>query len=85
MALLVVAGAGVSHLQGLDRLSLRVVPPAVRRESFALVYAGQMTTQGLCYAAAGAAAEHLPASTVIPLAAGCGLAVLLLAAIWIRG
>jgi hypothetical protein len=60
-------------------VSLRVVPQAARRETFALLHAGQMAAQGLGYAAAGAAAEHLEPSIVIPLAALCG-AVTMLAA-----
>lgn len=72
-ALLVLAGVGIAHLQGLDQVSLRVVPADVRREGFALVHAGQMTTQGLGFAAAGAAAEHLAPSTVIPVAGVCGV------------
>jgi hypothetical protein len=78
VALLVVAGLDTSYLLGLDQLALRAVPEDVRRRGFTLLMAGTMVTQGLGFAAAGALAEWLPTTTVIPLAAASGLAVALI-------
>jgi hypothetical protein len=79
MALLVLAGTGTSAMIGLDQLTVAALPEEVRRRGFALLQAGMMVTQGLGFAAAGAAAEWLPVTTVIPVAGICGLAVVLVA------
>lgn len=77
VGLLVVAGATGSYLIGLDRLAVAAVPEELRRRGFALQSAGMMVTQGLGFAAAGALAEWLPVTTVVPLLAGAGLVLVL--------
>lgn len=77
MAVLVLSGLAGSYLMGLDQLALATVPEDLRRRGFALQSAGMMVTQGLGFAAAGAMAEWLPVTVVIPLFAGSGLVVAL--------
>ena len=77
IALLVLSGLGTSYLIGLDQMALAAVPEDIRRRAFTLLQAGSMVTQGLGFAAAGAIAEWLPVTTVIPLLAGSGLVVAL--------
>ena len=76
VGLLVLAGSG-AYLIGLDQLALAAAPTTARRSAFTLLGAGMMVTQGLGFAAAGAAAEWLPVTAVIPLSAATGLLVVL--------
>ncbi len=79
LGLLVLAGMG-AYLIGLDQLALATVPEHARRPAFALLGAGMMVTQGLGFAAAGALAEWLPVTAVVPLFAAAGLVVVLVVA-----
>lgn len=76
VGLLVLAGLG-AYLIGLDQLALATLAESARRQAFALLSAGMMVTQGLGFAAAGAVAEWLPVTAVIPLFALTGLLVVL--------
>jgi hypothetical protein len=84
VAMLVLAGLGNGYLLGLDQLMVAAVPEDVRRRCFTLLGAGTMVTQGLGFAAAGAAAEWLPVPVVVPIAAACGIAVVLAAGARLR-
>jgi hypothetical protein len=77
IALLVLAGLGTSYLIGLDQVALATVPEPIRRRAFTLLQAGSMVTQGPGFAAAGAVAEWLPVTVVIPLLAAAGLVIVL--------
>ncbi|MEJ3651419.1 MFS transporter [Actinomycetes bacterium KLBMP 9759] len=79
IALLVLGGLGMSYSIGLDQITIARIPEQVRRQSFTLVNAGMMVTQGLGFAAAGAVAEWLPVPVALPLLATTGLAAVLLA------
>lgn len=78
IALLVLSGLGSSYLIGLDQIALATVPEDVRRRAFTVLQAGSMVSQGLGFAAAGALAEWLPVTTVIPLLGGTGLVAVVL-------
>jgi len=84
ITLLVLSGLGTSYLIGLDQLALATVPEEIRRRAFTLLQAGSMVSQGLGFAAAGAVAERLPVTTVIPLLAACGLAAVTLVGVRLR-
>ncbi|MFC4947844.1 hypothetical protein [Pseudonocardia sp. GCM10023141] len=79
ITLLVVAGAGMSYLIGLDQLAVAAIDEDARRQAFTVLTAGNMVTQGLGFAAAGALAEWLPVPAAVPLLAATGLTVTLLA------
>lgn len=70
----VLTGLAITYSFGLDRRFLAVVPERLRGSALTLSTAGQMTAQGLAMSLAGAAAEIVPASSVI---AGAGLLGLL--------
>ncbi|NYE47469.1 putative MFS family arabinose efflux permease [Spinactinospora alkalitolerans] len=78
VALLMLCGTGFAHTLGLDRLVLAATPDELRGRALTVVSAGMMITQGLGFAAAGAAAEFAPPHLVIVGAGVCGLAVVLL-------
>ena len=79
VGLLVLAGLSAGHHLGLDRIALATVPEELRRPGFTLLGAGLMVSQGLGFAAAGALAEWLPVPVVLPLLAGAGAVLTLMA------
>lgn len=83
VGLLVLAGLG-AYLIGLDQIVLSLVPEVRRRPAFALLGGGSMVTQGLGFAAAGAAAQWWAPTVVLPVFAVTGLVVVLLTGRWLR-
>ncbi len=84
VGLLVLAGLATSANIGLDQIALATVPEDVRRHGFTILGAGMMVSQGLGFAAAGALAEWLPVPVALPLLAGTGLLVTLVAGVRLR-
>lgn len=71
--LLVACGFGFTHAMGLDQRVLDATPEELRGRALTITMAGLMIGQGLGFAAAGAAAEFLPAHLVVTVAGALGL------------
>ncbi len=67
------SGLGAAMYLGLDRLILSIAPEQLLGRALSVDAAGVMFWQGMGYAIAGSLAETLPTTVVIPLAAACGL------------
>jgi MFS family permease len=70
---LFVSGLGAAATLGLDRLTVKFAPPNLLPRALSLLSAGMMFSQGVGFAAAGAAADLVRPSVVITLTAACGL------------
>jgi Na+/melibiose symporter-like transporter len=81
LAALFVSGLGAALYLGLDRLILRLAPEDLLARTLSIEAAGVMFWQGIGYAAAGAAAEAVRPTVVIPVAAVCGLVVVAMYAV----
>jgi hypothetical protein len=79
-ALLLLAGAGSAYTLGLDQRVLDATPKPLFGRAMGVSSAGLMLTQGLGFAAAGAAAQVLSAAAVIAAAGIVGLTVVLMLA-----
>lgn len=71
LATLLLAGAGMAYILGLDRWFFDAVPEELRGRAMTVMSGGLMTGQGIGMAAGGLAAEYAPAHWV---AAGAGAA-----------
>ncbi|WP_236067830.1 MFS transporter, partial [Streptomyces brasiliscabiei] len=71
--LLLVCGFGFTYAMGLDQRVLDATPEELRGRALTLTMAGLMIGQGVGFAAAGAAAEFLPAHVVVAAAGALGL------------
>ena len=71
-AALFISGLGAGYHLGLDRLLLDVAPAELRARALSNQAAGLMFWVGIGFGVAGATAEFLAPSIVIPVAAGCG-------------
>jgi len=80
IALLLLAGAGSAYTLGLDQRFLDATPKPLFGRAMGVSSAGLMLTQGLGFAAAGAAAQVLSAAAVIAAAGIVGLTVVLMLA-----
>lgn len=80
----VLTGVGIAYAMGLDGWFLAAVPPELRGAALTLQTAGLMTAQGLGMAAAGAAAELLPAHRVVALAGAVGTTAVLATLAYLR-
>jgi predicted MFS family arabinose efflux permease len=78
VAALFVCGFGFTYAMGLDQRVLDVTPERLRGRALTVTMAGLMVGQGIGFAAAGAAAEFLPAHVVIVAAGVLGLVAVLL-------
>ncbi|WP_370949913.1 MFS transporter [Amycolatopsis sp. cg5] len=74
LAILFCSGLGFAHHLGLDRLLLDVAPEHLRSRALALQTAGLMFWQGLGFAVAGALAQFIPITLLVPATAVIGLA-----------
>ncbi|MCQ9184600.1 MFS transporter [Streptomyces sp. IBSBF 2953] len=72
--LLVACGCGFTYAMGLDQRVLDATPEGLRGRALTITMAGLMIGQGVGFAAAGAAAEFLPAHLVVAVAGVLGLA-----------
>jgi hypothetical protein len=77
LVLLLLAGAGSAYTLGLDQRLLDATPRPLLGRAMSVSSAGLMLTQGLGFAAAGAAAQALSAPAVITAAGIAGLAIVL--------
>jgi Transmembrane secretion effector len=77
IALLLLAGAGSAYTLGLDQRLLDAIPRPLLGRAMSVSSAGLMLTQGLGFAAAGAAAQALSVPAVITAAGIAGLTVVL--------
>jgi predicted MFS family arabinose efflux permease len=78
VVLMFLCGLGFTYAMGLDQRTLDVVPEALRGRALTVTMAGLMVGQGVGFAAAGAAAEFLPAHVVVVAAGIAGLTTLAL-------
>jgi hypothetical protein len=76
-ALLVISGTGFAYTLGLDAVLLRQIPVPLRGQALA-ISSLPMFTQGLGFAAAGAAGELIAPATVIWISACLALIMALL-------
>ncbi|MGQ4404991.1 MFS transporter [Streptomyces hayashii] len=72
--LLMACGCGFTYAMGLDQRVLDATPEGLRGRALTITMAGLMICQGVGFAAAGAAAEFLPAHLVVAVAGALGLA-----------
>ncbi len=78
IAALFIAGMGNGYHLGLDRVVLAAAPPELRSRALSIETAGLMFWNGVGFGVAGATAEILAPTIVVPVAGVCGL----LAVLW---
>lgn len=78
--LLFLCGFGFTYAMGLDQRVIDATPENLRGRTLTIALAGLMITQGLGFAAAGAAAEFVAPHVVVVAAGVLGLATVLLCA-----